>query len=64
MSGDDTGPWAPEVDLDLDELYQAWALIANARDWLLEDVQAKEWVEAATKWRDNVWHPALRRANA
>jgi hypothetical protein len=40
-------------------LYQAWTVIANARDWLLDDKQAAEWRGAAERWRDNVFHPAL-----
>lgn len=42
---------------------QAWGLIANARDWLLDDEQAAEWREAAMRWRDEVWHPALRESS-
>jgi hypothetical protein len=33
-------------------LYDAWVVIANARDWHLDDAQARQWVEAAERWRD------------
>lgn len=37
----------------------AWGLIANAYggDW---DLAPSEWKEAATRWRDEHWHPALK----
>lgn len=41
-----------------DLLYTAWAIIANARDWLITDDQAQEWVDAAERWRDE-WHKTL-----
>lgn len=43
-----------------DDLYKAWGVIANARDWLLpDDAQAQEWVVAASCWRDEIFHPWL-----
>jgi hypothetical protein len=41
-----------------DLAYQAWVVIANARDWLLDDAQAAEWREAAVRWRDK-FHASL-----
>lgn len=38
-----------------DLLYDAWCVIANARDWLLADdgdEQSQEWVQAAIRFRD------------
>lgn len=49
------------TDKEYDVVYTAWTLIANARDWLLDDEQAKEWVEAAIRWRDEQFHPLLKR---
>lgn len=47
-------------------LYQAWTVIANASEWLTEGTSADtrhsaEWREAARRWRDDVFHPALNR---
>jgi hypothetical protein len=42
-------------------LYDAWCVIANARDWLLDDAQAIEWQRAAVRWRDE-WHATLDRS--
>jgi hypothetical protein len=44
---------------ELAGLYQAFAVIANARDWLLDDPQSEQWRAAAMRWRDDVFHPAL-----
>jgi len=41
-----------------DLLYEAWGVIANARDWLLTDDQSQEWVDAAERWRDK-FHDTL-----
>jgi hypothetical protein len=41
--------------------YQAWGVIANARDWLLAeegDQQSIQWREAAIRWRDR-FHASL-----
>lgn len=58
--------WAADVGAERDALqdamYQAWTVIANARDWLLDDDQAKQWVLAAQRWRDEQLHPVLDRA--
>lgn len=45
----------------LDGMERAWGIIANAGegDW---STQTSEWVNAAEKWRDEQWHPALDRA--
>lgn len=44
----------------IEELEWAWSLIANARDWLITDDElSKPWIEAACRWRDEVYHPAL-----
>lgn len=45
---------AAERDLErrLGVLETAWTIIANARDWLVDDDQCKIWVEAAKAWRD------------
>lgn len=51
-----------ERDALQDAMYQAWTVIANARDWLLDDDQAKQWVLAAQRWRDEQLHPVLDRA--
>ena len=39
----------------------AWGVIANVSegDWTK---QTEEWQEAAKRWRDEVWHPALSRS--
>jgi hypothetical protein len=59
------GPWHPRRAFTAqDAIYTAWTIIANARDWVIEDEQAKEWVEAATRWRDEVLNPALNAALA
>ena len=49
-----------ERDRLLDGMGRAWGVIANAGegDWLRE---GPEWIEAATRWRDEEWHPALDR---
>jgi hypothetical protein len=54
-------PPDPTGDSDgmMDALYKAWVVIANARDWLLDDAQAAEWRAAAERWRDNQFHPLL-----
>jgi hypothetical protein len=52
-------------DVPLDEhlhgLEQAWGLIANAYNgnW---DEAPPEWRKAAQRWRDKIWHPALKKA--
>lgn len=51
--------------LEMDFLERAWGLIANAGnggDW--QGNETPEWVEAAEKFRDEVYHPLLRRAVA
>jgi hypothetical protein len=42
----------PDVQPEDSPLYDAWVVIANARDWHLHDQQAREWVAAAQRWRD------------
>jgi hypothetical protein len=42
----------PDVEPGYSPLYDAWVVIANARDWHLDDQQAREWREAAEHWRD------------
>jgi hypothetical protein len=44
-----------------DPMYLAWTIIANARDWLLDDPQAAEWRAAAERFRDEVFHSMLNR---
>lgn len=43
----------------IDDLEIAWGIIANVSngDWARS--QDPEWVAAAERWRDEVWHPAL-----
>lgn len=41
-----------------DLLYRAWAVIANASNWLADDSQSSEWVGAAIRWRDD-YHATL-----
>ena len=45
----------------MDLLEIAWGVIANASDWDImkgEDVARPEWVNAATRWRDD-YHKVL-----
>lgn len=42
----------PPDDASDSPLYDAWCVIANARDWLIEDEQAEQWRIAAMRWRD------------
>lgn len=44
----------------MDALELAWGLIANAHggDW---DKATPLWKKAAEQWRDEQWHPALKR---
>jgi hypothetical protein len=55
----DTRPADTEPATD-DPIMEAWGIIANARDWLLDDEQAAEWVEAAQRWRDTHLEEHLR----
>ena len=53
---------ATEQDVSLPEhllgLELAWVIIANAYEggW---NKARPEWREAAERWRDEIWHPAL-----
>lgn len=49
------------TDAWLEALMSAWVVIANVSegDWTK---QTEEWQEAAKRWRDEVWHPALSRS--
>ncbi|HET7321178.1 MAG TPA: hypothetical protein VFI96_01705, partial [Longimicrobiaceae bacterium] len=49
-----------EVARLMDALEVAWSIIANVSggDW---DAQSEYWVDAAERWRDFHWHPALDR---
>ncbi len=45
---------AQDIETQPDDLTEmAWGVIANARDWTLEDKQADNWREAARRWRDD-----------
>lgn len=48
---------AAEADA-ADLLYEAWAVIANASDWLADPKCEGEWVQAAIRWRDK-FHAAV-----
>ncbi len=53
-----------DIETQADDLLElAWGVIANARDWILEDKQADTWCEAATRWRD-AFHASLPNAEA
>lgn len=41
-----------------DLLYEAWGVIANASDWIVDSEQARQWQAAAIRWRDR-WHATL-----
>lgn len=49
-----------EAQTLLDGMEVAWGVIANAGqgDWARE---GREWADAAVRWRDEHWHPALDR---
>jgi hypothetical protein len=49
-----------EITALMDSLEAAWGIIANASsgDWGAQD---EMWVDAAERWRDFDWHPALDR---
>lgn len=51
-----------EIRRLMDGMEMAWAVIANAghkqRGW---DSEHPEWVECAERWRDEHWHPSLKR---
>lgn len=51
---------AKEITVLMQGMELAWGVIANAHggDWNRANV---EWLEAAKKWRDEEWHPALSR---
>ena len=49
----------PDTPSPNDDLYVAWSIIANARDWLLDYDQAAAWRAAAERWRDERFHPSL-----
>lgn len=53
-------PQTPEVTRLMDALELAWGIIANASggNW---ERESPEWQEAAHRWRDQHWHPALNR---
>ena len=46
-------------DSDLDLLYDAWTVIANAENWFTDP--GGEWVTVAIKWREQ-FHTRLRMA--
>lgn len=52
-----------EVERLRDGMEVAWGVIANAGggDW---DTQGDVWKQAAARWRDEHWHPALDRRTA
>ena len=50
-----TDEFAPKRISDLEA---AWGLISNAWNGNWEDAPV-EWQEAAKRWRDEAWHPAL-----
>lgn len=52
----------PET-LEMDALYQAWAIIANVSggDWTK---QPQEWQDAAAMWRDEQLRPLLESCNS
>lgn len=58
-----------EVKKLMDGMELAWAVIANAYDYVIkvgsEGVTNREatdkWVIAADRWRDEHWHPSLKR---
>lgn len=54
---DDYVPGKVEMDI----LERAWVIICNAGggDW--QRYQTPEWVEAAERFRDEVYHPLLKR---
>jgi hypothetical protein len=41
-----------DVEADPSPLYDAWVVIANARDWHAGDNQGEQWRAAAVRWRD------------
>ena len=47
------------IEALMDHMYLALGIIANASDWGIEDDQAREWVQAAERWRDE-YHAMLR----
>lgn len=53
---------APSTGVD-GLLYEAWGVIANATDWLLDSDHGAKWQEAAEHWRDR-WHAYLDWAHA
>ncbi len=48
MTDDSPKVLTPDEEL----LEEAWGIIANARDWLIEDDQSLNWEAAAKRWRD------------
>ena len=58
---------ASDIELDapspacIESLEMAWSIIANAYGGEWESAPT-EWREAAERWRDEHWHPALAAA--
>lgn len=58
-----------EVKKLMDGMELAWGVIANAYDPVFREgaeggknaVWAKDWKTAADRWRDEHWHPSLKR---
>jgi hypothetical protein len=50
--------YEPDCDAEMDALYTAWTIIANANEgnW---DRATPEWRAAAERWRDEMFHPLL-----
>lgn len=49
-----------QVKTLMDGMELAWGIIANVNGGRIED-EKPEWFAAAIRWRDEHWHPALRR---
>jgi hypothetical protein len=62
LAAEENGRLRAEVARLMDGMEAAWGVIANAGrgDWTLEH---PEWQKAAARWRDEHWHPALKRTS-
>ena len=49
-----------EIERLMDGMEAAWGLIANAQS-VAGDGKVEHWQESMERWRDNDWHPALKR---